>query len=414
MNSGIYSRLSVMMFLEYFIWGAWYVTMGTYLNQTLEFSGVEIASAYGTGAIAAMISPFFVGLFADRFFPTERVLGVMHLVGAVLMYWASTAEDFASFYPILLGYTLCYMPTIALTNAVSFHQMKDPGKQFPVVRVWGTAGWIAAGLIIGFMKVEAQALPLQMAAGLSVLMGLYAFSLPHTPPKDKGKKVSIRDVLGLDALALLKERSFGVLFLASILICIPLMFYYTWANPFLNEVGFENAAGKMTLGQMSELLFLLVMPFLFKRYGVKIMMLIGMLAWGARYVMFAYGAPDSMVWMLYAGIILHGICYDFFFVTGQIYADNRAPENLRSSVQGMMTFATYGVGMFIGSLVSGPIVDNYATPGGLVPHEWTAIWLIPAAFSVVVAIIFFVLFKDSGTEEVGEEDSVTGAQLATD
>ncbi|MEM9936207.1 MAG: MFS transporter, partial [Bacteroidota bacterium] len=306
------------------------------------------------------------------------------------------------------------MPTIALTNAVSFHQMKDPGKQFPVVRVWGTAGWIAAGLIIGFMKVEAQALPLQMAAGLSVLMGLYAFSLPHTPPKDKGKKVSVRDVLGLDALALLKERSFGVLFLASILICIPLMFYYTWANPFLNEVGFENAAGKMTLGQMSELLFLLVMPFLFKRYGVKIMMLIGMLAWGARYVMFAYGAPDSMVWMLYAGIILHGICYDFFFVTGQIYADNRAPENLRSSVQGMMTFATYGVGMFIGSLVSGPIVDNYATPGGLVPHEWTAIWLIPAAFSVVVAIIFFVLFKDSGTEEVGEEDSVTGAQLATD
>lgn len=403
-----------MMFLEYFIWGAWYVTMGTYLNETLQFSGVEIASAYGTGAIAAMISPFFVGLFADRFFPTERVLGVMHLLGAVLMFWASTADSFGAFYPILLGYTLCYMPTIALTNAVSFHQMKDPGKEFPMVRVWGTAGWIVAGLIIGFMKVEAQALPLQMAAGLSVLMGLYSFSLPSTPPKDKGKKVSVSDVLGLDALALLKERSFGVLFLASILICIPLMFYYSFTNPFLNEVGFENAAGKMTLGQMSELLFLLVMPVLFKRYGVKIMMLIGMLAWGARYVMFAYGAPESMVWMLYAGIILHGICYDFFFVTGQIYADNKAPENLRSSVQGMMTFATYGVGMFIGSLVSGPIVDNYATPGGAVAHDWTAIWLIPAAFSVIVAILFFVLFKDSGTEEVGEEDSVTGAQLATD
>ncbi|MEL6190609.1 MAG: nucleoside permease [Bacteroidota bacterium] len=414
MNRGIYSRLSIMMFLEYFIWGAWYVTMGTYLNETLQFSGVEIASAYGTGAIAAMISPFFVGLFADRFFPTERVLGVMHLLGAVLMFWASTADSFGAFYPILLGYTLCYMPTIALTNAVSFHQMKDPGKEFPMVRVWGTAGWIVAGLIIGFMKVEAQALPLQMAAGLSVLMGLYSFSLPSTPPKDKGKKVSVSDVLGLDALALLKERSFGVLFLASILICIPLMFYYSFTNPFLNEVGFENAAGKMTLGQMSELLFLLVMPVLFKRYGVKIMMLIGMLAWGARYVMFAYGAPESMVWMLYAGIILHGICYDFFFVTGQIYADNKAPENLRSSVQGMMTFATYGVGMFIGSLVSGPIVDNYATPGGAVAHDWTAIWLIPAAFSVIVAILFFVLFKDSGTEEVGEEDSVTGAQLATD
>ncbi|MEM7511326.1 MAG: nucleoside permease [Bacteroidota bacterium] len=414
MNRGIYSRLSIMMFLEYFIWGAWYVTMGTYLNETLEFSGVEIASAYGTGAIAAMISPFFVGLFADRFFPTERVLGVMHLLGAVLMFWASTADSFGAFYPILLGYTLCYMPTIALTNAVSFHQMKDPGKEFPMVRVWGTAGWIVAGLIIGFMKVEAQALPLQMAAGLSVLMGLYSFSLPSTPPKDKGKKVSVSDVLGLDALALLKERSFGVLFLASILICIPLMFYYSFTNPFLNEVGFENAAGKMTLGQMSELLFLLVMPLLFKRYGVKIMMLIGMLSWGARYVMFAYGAPDSMVWMLYAGIILHGICYDFFFVTGQIYADNKAPENLRSSVQGMMTFATYGVGMFIGSLVSGPIVDNYATPGGAVAHDWTSIWLIPAAFSVIVAILFFVLFKDSGTEEVGEEEPISGSQLAAD
>ena len=414
MNRGIYSRLSIMMFLEYFIWGAWYVTMGTYLNETLQFSGVEIASAYGTGAIAAMISPFFVGLFADRFFPTERVLGVMHLLGAVLMFWASTADSFGAFYPILLGYTLCYMPTIALTNAVSFHQMSDPGKEFPVVRVWGTAGWIVAGLIIGFMKVEAQALPLQMAAGLSVLMGLYSFSLPHTPPKDKGKKVSVSDVLGLDALALLKERSFGVLFLASILICIPLMFYYTFTNPFLNEVGFENAAGKMTLGQMSELLFLLVMPLLFKRYGVKIMMLIGMLAWGARYVMFAYGAPDSMVWMLYAGIILHGICYDFFFVTGQIYADNKAPENLRSSVQGMMTFATYGVGMFIGSLVSGPIVDNYATPGGAIPHDWTSIWLIPAAFSVIVAVLFFALFKDSGKEEVGDEEAITGTQLATD
>ncbi|MEM8897050.1 MAG: nucleoside permease [Bacteroidota bacterium] len=414
MNRGIYSRLSIMMFLEYFIWGAWYVTMGTYLNETLQFSGVEIASAYGTGAIAAMISPFFVGLFADRFFPTERVLGVMHLLGAVLMFWVSTADSFGAFYPILLGYTLCYMPTIALTNAVSFHQMNDPGKEFPVVRVWGTAGWIVAGLIIGFMQVEAQALPLQMAAGLSVLMGLYSFSLPHTPPKDKGKKVSVSDVLGLDALALLKERSFGVLFLASILICIPLMFYYTFTNPFLNEVGFENAAGKMTLGQMSELLFLLVMPLLFKRYGVKIMMLIGMLAWGARYVMFAYGAPDSMVWMLYAGIILHGICYDFFFVTGQIYADEKAPANLRSSVQGMMTFATYGVGMFIGSLVSGPIVDNYATPGVAVAHDWTSIWLIPAAFSVIVALLFFVLFKDSRTEEVTEEENITGAQLAAD
>ncbi|TAE55127.1 MAG: MFS transporter [Bacteroidetes bacterium] len=392
MNLTTRSQLSAMMFLQYFVWGAWYVTLGTYLGANLKFSGVEIATVYGAGAIAAMISPFFVGLIADRFFATERVLGVMHLVGAVLMYLASTVTSFASFYPVLLGYTLCYMPTLALSNSVAFHQMKDPGTEFPTIRVFGTAGWILAGLIIGYLKIEAQAMPLQIAAGISVLLGLYSFTLPHTPPKDKGKQVTVRDVLGLDAVGLLKKPAFLVLFVASILICIPLMFYYTFTNNFLNETGFENAAGKMTLGQFSELAFLLVMPLLFSRLGVKWMMLIGMLAWGLRYVLFAFGNPDALVWMYYGGIVLHGICYDFFFVTGQIYADKRAPESLRSSVQGMMTFATYGVGMFIGSLVSGPIVDAYKT--GETSHNWEQIWLIPAAFSVLVGIAFFLLFRE--------------------
>jgi len=400
-------QLSVMMFLEYFVWGAWYVTMGTYLGQTLKFNGVEIAAAYGTGAIAAMISPFIVGLIADRFFATERVLGVMHLLGAVVMYFATTVEDFSAFYPILLGYTICYMPTIALTNSISFHQMKEPGKEFPTVRVLGTIGWIIAGLIIGFMKVEAQAIPLQIAAGSSLILGLYSFTLPHTPPKDKGKKMGFKDVLGLDALKLLNTQSFLVFFLASVLICIPLMFYYSFTNLFLNEINFSNAAGKMTLGQVSEMLFLLVMPFFFRKYGVKVMMMIGMAAWGLRYVLFAFGdVSSSLVWMLYAGIILHGICYDFFFVTGQIYADERAPDNLRSSVQGMMTFATYGLGMFIGSLVSGPIVENYATPDASVPHYWQQIWLIPAVFSVIVLILFALLFREKKMEEAPGTDEV--------
>ncbi|RMG24173.1 MAG: MFS transporter [Bacteroidetes bacterium] len=429
MKPTTYSRLSLMMFLEYFVWGAWYVTLGTYLGATLNFSGLQISSVYGAGAIAAMLSPFLVGLIADRYFATERVLGVMHLLGAGLMYAASTATDFGTFYPFLLGYALCYMPTIALTNAVSFHQMNNPAQQFPSIRVWGTIGWIASGLMIFFiqtdisgfglswdfpfilkgtksMDIEATAIPLQITAGLSLLMGLYSFSLPHTPPKGKGKAFSAREALGLDAIGLLKERNFLVLFVASILICIPLMFYYTFTNMFLNEVGFENAAGKMTLGQMSEIIFMLLMPLAFARLGVKKMMLIGMAAWAIRYVLFAFGDPEGLVWMFYIGILLHGICFDFFFVTGQIYAENRAPSSLRSSVQGMMTFATYGVGMFIGSLVSGPIVDLYAQ--GENAHSWKEIWLIPAVFAVLVMLVFWALFKE-GQKETAASRVETGS-----
>ncbi len=415
LSTNIKLRLSVMMFLEYFLWGAWYVTLGTYLGITLKYEGWQVSSVYGTGAIAAMVSPFFVGLVADRFFASERVLGCMHLLGAVLMFLASQTTEFGLFYPILLAYTLCFMPTIALTNAVAFHQMEETDKQFPRIRAWGTIGWIVASLVIFFwqskissgmswefpfflrgekvLDIEGTAIPLKMAAIASLFMGLYSFTLPHTPPKEKGKKMTIGDVLGLDAISLLKEKSFLVFFLASVLICIPLMFYYTFTNQFLNEIGFENAAGKMTLGQFSEALFLLVMPFFFRRFGVKYMLIIGMLAWAARYTLFAFGNPTELAWMLYAGIILHGICYDFFFVTGQIYADERAPKHLRSSVQGMMTFATYGLGMFIGSIVSGPIVDLYATSGSSVPHNWESIWMVPAVFAVAVALLFSIFFK---------------------
>ncbi len=386
------AQLSGMMFLEYFVWGAWYVTLGTYLGATLQYEGTQIGLAYGAFAIAAMISPFFVGMVADRFFPTERVLGVLHLVGAGILYYLSTIEDFALFYPVIIAYTLCFMPTLALTNSLSFHHMDNPGKEFPGVRVLGTVSWIIAGLIVGYLNIEDQATPILIASGMSVVMGLYSFTLPHTPPKSKGEKASWQDIIGLDALKLMKDRSFAVLFIASLLICIPLSFYYSFANLFLNNIGVENAAGKMTMGQMSEILFLLLMPFFFKRLGYKKMLMIGMAAWALRYVLFMLGDPGSLVWMLYGGIILHGICYDFFFVTGQIYVDERAPKKIKNAAQGLITFATYGVGMFIGTLLSGVVAENYTVDQ--TTYLWDKIWLVPAILSAIVLVLFTIFFRE--------------------
>jgi nucleoside transporter len=397
MKTPVRLKLSAMMFVEYFVWGSWYVTLATYLGTTLHFSGQQIGSAYSTTSIAAIISPFFVGLVADRFFSTERILAVLHIVGAAAMYYASTLTTFSAFYPVLLVYTLCFMPTLALTNSLSFRHMDDPGKEFPGVRVLGTIGWIVAGLIIGTLGVEASALPLRITAAASLVMGLYSLALPHTPPAKRGTKVSVRDVLGLDALVLLKERSFAVFILGSFLVCIPLQFYYTFTNLFLNELGVQNAAGKMTFGQMSEIFFMLVMPFFFVRLGVKKMMLIGMAAWTARYLLFAFGNNGTLVWMLYVGILLHGICYDFFFVTGQIYVDRKAPADLRAAAQGFIAFVTLGAGMYIGALMSGRVVDMYALPGG--GHDWQRIWLVPAAMAGVVLVLFALLFQYRENEQ---------------
>jgi nucleoside transporter len=395
MKTPVRLKLSAMMFLQYFIWGSWYVTLATYLGSTLRFPGQQIGQAYGTTAIAAIISPFFVGLVADRFFPTERILAVLYFVGAGALYWASTQTVFSSFYPVLLLYTLTYMPTLALTNSLSFRHMDDPGKEFPGVRVLGTIGWIVAGLIIGGLGLEATAAPLRIGAAVSGVMAVYALLLPHTPPAKRGAKVTVRDVLGLDALDLMKERSFAVFVLGSFLVCIPLQFYYTFTNLFLNEIGVQNAAGKMTFGQMSEIFFMLVMPFFFTRLGVKKMLLIGMAAWTARYLLFAFGNNATLVWMLYLGILLHGICYDFFFVTGQIYVDRKAPPDLRAAAQGFIAFVTLGAGMYIGASLSGRVVDLYASPAGAaVPHQWDRIWIVPAIMAGVVMAIFALLFQD--------------------
>ncbi|MGE5127051.1 MAG: nucleoside permease [Betaproteobacteria bacterium] len=394
LSPSVRGRLSAMMFLQFFVWGAWFVTLGTYLGQGLAFDGVQVAAAYSTMPWGTIVAPFFIGMVADRFFAAERVLAVMHFLGAGLLLLASRAVTPGEFFWILLAYAFCYSPTLALVNAISFNQMASPEKQFPAIRVFGTIGWIVAGLSVGFMGVEATAVPLRIAAAASLALALFAFGLPHTPPKSLGRKVSVRDVLGLDALTLMKGRSFAIFVLGSLFICIPLAFYYGFTNLFLNEKGVVNAAGKMTMGQMSEVLFMLVMPFFFRRLGVKWMLVVGMAAWAARYLLFAFGNPAELVLMYYLGIVLHGICYDFFFVTGQIYVDNTAPKTIQASAQGFITLVTYGVGMLIGTWISGVVVKGYqlAVDNPAAGHDWTSVWLVPASMAFVVILLFVALF----------------------
>ncbi|GAC1661031.1 MAG: MFS transporter [Acidobacteriaceae bacterium] len=389
-------RLGLMMFLEYFIWGAWYVTVGTWLSTSLHFSGQQVGLVAGTTAVGAIVAPLIVGLVADKFFATEKVLALLHIVGGVLLFAASRQSSFGAVYSVVLLYCLCFMPTLALTNSLSFRQMSDPKLEFGGIRVLGTLGWIIAGLFIGAVGLEATAHPLEIAAATSVIMGVYCFTLPYTPPLARGEKLSVGSLFPKEALSLLKERSMAVFAIASFLICIPLQFYYAFTNLFLNKTGVTNAAGKMTGGQMSELFCMLLIPWFFRRLGVKYMLAAGMFAWVLRYVLFAYGNPGPGVWMFWLGILLHGICYDFFFVTGQIYIDRKSPLELRAAAQGLISFITYGVGMFVGSWLSGAVVEHYSRTGadGAVTFDWRSIWLFAAASSAVVLIAFLFSFNE--------------------
>lgn len=406
MNKSTQVRLSVMMFLEFFIWGGWFVTLGTFLGNNLNATGAETGMVYSTQSWGAIIAPFIIGLIADRFFNAEKILGVLHIIGAFLMYQMSQTTEFNLFYPYVLGYMIAYMPTLALVNSVSFNQMTDPAKEFSFIRVWGTIGWIIAGLAISYffhwdssesIKEGLLQNTFLMTAIASAILGVFSFTLPKTPPKvDKDKKVIFSDILGLDALKLLKNRNFLIFFISSILICIPLAFYYQNANPFLAEIGVNNPTGKMTIGQISEVLFMLLLPFFFKKFGFKKTLLIGMLAWAIRYLLFAYGNSGELAFMLLIGIALHGICYDFFFVSGQIYTDSKAGEKIKSAAQGLITLATYGVGMLVGFWVAGKISDKYLIGDNL--HNWQDIWIFPAVFAFVVMILFAIFFKNEKVE----------------
>jgi len=388
-------QLSLLFFLEFFIWGGWFVTMGTFLSQSFNASGSQLAMAYETQSIGAIIAPFIIGLIADRYFAAQKILGILHLVGAGLLFLAGASENFSSFYPYIFVYMLLYMPTLSLANAIAFHQMENPSKEFAPIRVLGSLGWIIAGFSIGYFAWESSQVleyTFYMTSVASALLGVYSFFLPNTSPKIKpDEKVSLKSILGLDALVLFKDRSYLIFFIASILVCIPLAFYYQHANQFLNEVGMQAAASKMIFGQISELFFLLLLPVFLNRFGLKKVLVFGVLAWGLRYLLFAYGDAGQNVWMLLFGIILHGICYDFFFVSGQIYTDFKAGEQYKSAAQGLITLATYGVGMLIGFRLAGWLTDQYVNDSG---HYWKEIWIQPAIFSFVILILFLFSFKN--------------------
>jgi nucleoside transporter len=397
-----------MMFLQFFIWGGWFVTMGSYLASNLHANGAQSALAYSTQSWGAIIAPFIVGLIADRYFNAERLLGALHIAGGILLYALFSAHSFSAFYPCLLGYMILYMPTLALVNTISFRQMDEPARHFSSVRVWGTIGWIVAGLVISYlfawdshagMTQGALSNTFLMCSVASFALGIYSFTLPRTPPLPRPEEPArLGRVLGLDALVLLRHRNFVVFFVASILICIPLAFYYQNANQFLTEIQVANATGKQTIGQMSEVLFMLLIPVFLRTFGMKTTLLIGMLAWAARYLMFAVGNAHALAFLLIIGIALHGVCYDFFFVSGQIYTDSKAGAQHKAAAQGLITLATYGIGMLVGFWAAGRIDDLYAAGSA---HDWQAIWLYPAAFAAVVFVLFAATFRNERVAYAG-------------
>ncbi len=402
MKSTVKFQLSLMMFLQFFIWGGWFVTLGTFLGNNLNATGGQIAMAFSTQSWGAIIAPVFIGLIADRFFNAEKILGFLHLLGSSLLYLMSITEEFSVFYPYVFVYMLLYMPTLALVNSVSFNQMKDTASEFPLIRTFGTLGWIVSGLVISFFfgwdaqeSIADGALSntFLMVAMASLILGFFSFTLPKTLPYSQSQnKFSLKNALGWEAVKLLNDRNFLLFFIASILICIPLAFYYQQANPFLVSLKMDNPTAKMSLGQVSEVIFMLLLPLFFARYGLKKTILVGMMAWVIRYLLFAFGDAGEYTYMLIIGILLHGICYDFFFVSGQIYTDFKAGEKVKSAAQGLITLATYGVGMLIGFWIAGKTSDTFILSLGA--PDWKMIWLIPSFFALLVFVLFSIIFKN--------------------
>lgn len=393
MKSSVKFQLMSMMFLMFFGWGAWYGQMSKYLLDNLHATGDQVGNAYTTFAIASILAPFFVGLISDRFFAAQKVMGFLNILGGVILYFLSLERDPEAFFWYIFAYTLCFAPNLALSNSIAMNQMSNPEKEFPSIRVTGTIAWIVVTNIIGFYALGDKVAIFEIAMYTSFLLGIYSFTLPNTPPKGD-KNASVAQILGLDALKLFKDRSFLIFFISSILICIPLSFYYAMANPSLTDSHMSNVENKMSLGQASEVIFMLLIPIAFTRLGVKKMLVVGLVAWIIRFLCFGYGDGISSEWILYIGIILHGVCYDFFFVTGQIYTDQKAGEKIKNSAQGLITFATYGIGMGIGSKLSGIVLDYYTVNN---IKDWQSVWMVPAAIAGVVLLLFVFFFSEKKT-----------------
>ena len=396
-------QLSLMMFMQFFVWGAWYGQMSKYMTDQLHATGDQVGSAYAAFSIAMIVAPFFVGMLADRFFQAQKVLGVLNILGALILYVLTTITDADTFYWVMLLYCLTFAPTIALTASISMRNMANPEKEFPAIRVFGTIAWIAVVNLVGFMGVGDKVTIFQISMISAALLGVMSFFLPNTPPTATGP-TSFGQIIGKDAFVLFKDRSYLIFFISSVLICIPLSFYYTWANPSLTD-GFKAAfptadpasfriENMMSLGQVSEVLFMLLLPFAFGKFGVKKILIVGLLAWILRFVFFGYGDPASSQWMLYAAILLHGVCYDFFFVSGMIYTDQKAGEKIKSQAQALISLATYGIGMYIGSIVSGKVKDQYTVDG---VTNWLQVWLVPAGIAAASLVFLVLFFKDKKT-----------------
>jgi len=399
MQTRLKISLGFFMFLQYFVWGAWYVSMATYLSKTLHFGGEQIGLAYGAFAIGAMVSPFFVGLIADRYFPSEKILAFLALLGGALLFVLSKLTAFSSFYPVLIIYCATYVPTLALITSLSLHHLTNPKRDLPLVKALTAVGWIASGVTVSVLfEAEQSAAQFQIAGAMSILLGLFALTLPHTPPKKTGKDVRIGEILGLDALALLKKPSFAIFIACMFLICIPLYFYFVNMNLYVTELGWKYSVAKMSLAQVSDIIFLILLPVMLRYFGYKKTIFIGILAWAARYFLLS-GSVDMLsmqTLFVYTAILLHGVCYDFLFITGQLYVDDEANERIRGAAQGLIAFILWGVGAFVGTQLAGLSLSSHAfeAPVAGFGYDWKGIWIYPAWGAVAVLIIFMIFFRD--------------------
>lgn len=399
MQTRLKVQLSVFMFLQYFIWGSWYVSMGAYMANTLKFGGQEIGAAYGAFAIGSMISPFFVGLVADRYFASEKLLGALGLLGGMVICLLPQVKEFGAFYLLLILYCASFAPTLALGNSLSLHHLRDAKRDFPQVKILSAVGWIAGGVTISLLEAEQSSTQFYLAGGLSVAFGLFSFTLPHTPPKKVGRDVSLAEILGLDALALMKQPSFAVFVGCMFLICIPLYFYFVNMAIYLTQLQWSGIAGWMTLAQVSDVVFLILLPVMLKRLGYKATIFVGILAWCARYFLLAgsVGSTGAMqTALIFAAILLHGVCYDFLFIAGQLYVDGEANERMRGAAQGFLAFILWGIGAFVGTMLAGWVMAKHKLPQavGTVEYDWEGIWMQPALGATAVLVVFLLFFRE--------------------